>query len=296
MKMGMGMSIAVAMLLPTVALAGGSAVIQSGDASQQVQARIEFDGSARMRMDTLGEGAGQGYMILRDGKAYSVAMQGGNPVVVEMGSMMKMLGGMAKQPGMQQPMAAPENMAKFVSLTDTGRSESVAGISGKVHTLVYVDNAGQQHSETMVLSKDARARELTQALISMGETMAKMADLPAEAGSEQLAAEFKARGQGMLRYGDNFKLISLDSKSPAASRFELPAAPMQMPDLGGMMGGSASAEGGAGADVDLGAIFGQKAQRQQQRVEGRAEAEVDQATDSVVDKALNKAFDKLFGN
>ena len=292
---------ALGLMLPLAALAGGSAEIRSGAGKDQTTARIEFDGPRTLRMEGRGQQEMPGYMLLLDGKAYSVVQQDGSPMVMELGPMMKMMGAMVQSPAMQQPLSGPEEIVRFVSLVDSGHSETVAGVDGRVHTLTYVDGNGQTQTETLVLSKDARARELTAAMMEMGRVMSRAAGIKPQPGGDQLAAEMSTRGQGLLRYGNDFTLVSLDGKTPAGARFKLPAEPMQMPDLGGLMssggaGASGSASGSAGGSLSLPGIFGQKAERQQQRVEGRADAEVDQATDEAVDKALDKAFDKLFGN
>src|SRR5690606_14643256 len=135
-----------------------------------------------------------------------------------------------------------QDMARFVSLTDAGRSETVAGISGRVHTLTYVDADGATQTETLVLSKDGRVRELTEAMLLMGRTMTELAGLPANAAADQLSAQLKS--QGLLRHGTTFSLVSLSADRPAASRFDLPAEPTQMPDLGALSGGADN--GGSG--------------------------------------------------
>ncbi|HEY0973258.1 MAG TPA: hypothetical protein VGE57_02050 [Solimonas sp.] len=285
------------LLLAAPVWAGGVATIESGDDGQTFKTRVEYEGSHRLRIEAPEQG---GYLLVRDGKAYSVVTQGGQTMVIDMAGMMQMVGGMAQQN--QDPMGGGD-VHEFVSLSDAGRSETVAGISGRVHTLTYADKSGKRHTETMVLSKDARARDLTMALTAMGEIMARNAKVPETAGSKRLHGEILGNGQGVLRYGTAFRVVSFDGGKPAAARFELPAQPMQMPNFGGAAGAAASGNGagtsaGASAGIGggaLGDLFGQKTQRQQQRVEDRTNQEVDQATDSAIDKALDKAFDKLFG-
>lgn len=280
---------AVLTLTPVLALGGGTAVVVSGEEGATARSQIEFDGN-RLRMQSVGEEGSQGYMIVRDGRAYTVIDQGdGQAMVIDAAAAMKSLGGLMPQQGMQQPALGAQDMARFVSLTDAGRSETVAGISGRVHTLTYVDADGATQTETLVLSKDGRVRELTEAMLLMGRTMTELAGLPANAAADQLSAQLKS--QGLLRHGTTFSLVSLSADRPAASRFDLPAEPTQMPDLGALSGGADN--GGSGGL--LGGLFGNKAERQQQRVEGRAESEVDKATDGAVDKAMDKLFGKLFG-
>lgn len=285
MKHALTLTASLALLAPALAwAAGGKATLESSDGQQRLQSTLEYDGRGALRM-TAGQDPNQ-YLLHRDGKVYSVFSQDGTPLVVEMGAMLKTLGGMAQQNAGQQPLAG--DVAEFRDLRDTGRTETVAGIKGRVHELSYVDSQGRARTESLVLSSDGRARELTQTLFAFGEAMAAAAATAEPAGSRRLETEIVGGNQGVLRFGTQFRVLAFDGSTPSAARFELPAAPTQMPDLGGMM------PGGAGANP-LGTVLGQKAERQQQRVEDRANQEVDEATDTAVDKALDKAFDKLFG-
>jgi hypothetical protein len=142
---------------------------------------------------------------------------------------------------------------------------------------------------------------MSESLDLMGKTMAQIFGVQVPDGSYRMSQEIMGKGNGILRFGNEYRLVSISSDTPSASRFNLPAEPQQMPDLGNLLSGanagaSGSASGSANTGSNpLGGLFGQKAERQQQRVEQRADQEVDQATDTAVDKALDKAFDKLFG-
>jgi hypothetical protein len=283
----LGALFAIAITASAGVQAAGSAVIDGGDGTQQQRINLEYSGD-KLRMDM--QGQQDGSMIVRDGHVYMVT----RGMVLDLGSMVGMLG----QQGMKAPSTAPTDIGRFLGLDSAGRSETIAGISGQVHVLRYEDEEGRASSEEVVLSKDSRARELTQALEIMATSFQKSLGTAAPAGEAKMRAALK--GQGILRYGRNFRVVSFGA-APAASRFELPSAPQQMPSLGNL--GSAPAEGtapaaaaeGGGIGGKLGAIFGSKAQRQQDRAVQRSESEVDQATDKAVDSALDKAFDKIFG-
>jgi len=228
-----GIAYGLLALAPAVGWAGGKASIESGSGSNTVRSSIEYDGQGAVRMDVSGQ-AGN-YMLVRDGKVYSVVSQNGQPMVLDMGGMMKMMGGIAQQQ-MQQPMAGTRNVADMVSLRATGASETVAGIDGRVYELTYVDDAGTQRTETMVLSTDRRARELTQAMFAMSKSMAQSMQTDVPSGGAELESEIAAGKHGILRYGGDFRIVSFDAGSPAASRFALPAEPAQLPDFGKMLG------------------------------------------------------------
>jgi hypothetical protein len=303
MKLKLGIT-SILLATSTSLWAGGTATLETSADGERHQSTIEFDGKGSLRMD--GGGQQSGYLLVRDNKAYSVVVNDGTPMVIDLASTMKMLGGLAKQ-GSSEGATAGNEVARFISLEKTGASETVAGISGSVYNLTFVDDEGQQKTESLVLSKDSRARELTKALTMMGKQMAKAAGVPEPEGTAKMYAELDGSKQGMLRYGSDFRVASFGGE-PASSRFALPAQPQQMPNLADLMSGAGGGSAGAAADVEtgtddgssganpFGGLFGQKAQRQADRVEGKTDQKVDETTDKAVDKVLDSALDKLFGN
>ncbi len=263
------------------AWAGGTAVLKSDADGRSQTMRVDYLGD-KLRFDVDGEA--QTHMVMRDGKMYAVTGQ----TVIDMSGMAQMFG--------QQAAANPGEMGsdveRLIGLHATGRTETVAGLRGEVHVLEYVDAKGKKRTEEVVLSNNARAWELTQAMERMARTFSASAGVDKRPGETELWKQLNGKRAGVLRYGSQMTVVSLSGKNPSSSRFELPSAPQTLPNLGAM--GGASAQGGAG--FDLGAVLGKKADRQQDRVEQRADQEVDEATDTVVDKALDKAFKKLFGN
>lgn len=260
----------------------GSAVVESGSGTDRQRATLEYRGD-RLRADV--QGRSDGALIVRDGRAYALA----EGMVIDLSSMGGILGHM--QQGAIS--AGPGDLARYIGLERTARKETIAGAAGTVHLLRYEDGAGRPHSEELVLSPDARARELADALQQMAlvfRSMAGTAEAPGEAALRQ-----QLGNQGVLRYGSEFRVISFGGQ-PDAARFDLPSAPQQMPALGSS-GGEAAVPEAANSDGGwLGRVLGGKAQRQQDRIEGRTESEVDAATDSTVDRVLDKAFSKIFGD
>lgn len=298
------LGILVALLAASgAAWAGGGATLETSSEGQVYQSTVEYDGKGSVRMDNFG-GQQKGYLLIRDNKTYSVITENGTPMVIDLASTMKMLGSLAKN-GSSQGATAGNEVARFISLDKTGASETVGGVSGTVYKLTFVDDEGQQRTEELVLSKDARARELTRALTAMGKQMAQAAGVPEPEGAAKMYAEIDGTNQGVLRYGSDFRVASF-SGNPPASRFALPAQPQQMPNLADLMSGMGGSAG-AQANVDAGGgsssgsnplsdLFGQKAQRQADRVEGKTDQKVDETTDRAVDKVLDKALGKLFGD
>ncbi len=231
----------------------------------------------------------QGYMILRDEHLYMVSENDGQVMVVDMNSAFSMFGGMAAS-------ATPEHVSgKLVSMKATGRSESLAGMTGEVYLVRFIDHEGVERESEVVLSPDKRAIGFRDAVANMAMTMAssmRQAGMSEAMDSgEEMQRKLENLNRGVLRYGEDMRVQSITETTVAQERFVLPAAPT---DLGGMMRGMMGGSGGSSEGV--GGYVEEKSERQQNRVEQKADDAVDRATDSAVDKALNKAFDKLFGN
>ena len=275
-------------LLASASALAGTAVIEAGSGEDIQRVDLEYrPGLLRMQP----QGMEEGTMIARDGKVYTV----GQGMVIEISSAMGMMADQLSN----TTSTGPDDVRRFVGFNNTGRRETVAGVGGEVYVLQYEDGNGKLVSEEMVVSKDAKARQLSEAMEDMTNSMRAAMKKSETAEERKLAAALK--GYGVLRFGQDFRVVSLSDKTPPTSRFELPAAPTQMPDLSGMLGASAGAEtsasgeSGGGIGKALGGLFGGKAERQQQRVEQRVEGEADQATDQAVDSLMDKAMGKIFG-
>lgn len=286
--------LAVVLCLPGLATAGGTAQVETGSGGERTQATVEFDG-AKVRIATALGDSNKGHdsqMIFRDGKLYAIVDEGSQAIVMELSSAMKMMGGMLKQQA-----SSPDafgDVSQYRGLTSTGRSETVGGVRGEVFQLDYDDRNGVRQRTEVVLSTQAAAREMTESMTELGSAMSAAMGYPELQGSKALQDEVARKKLGVLRFGDEYRVLSLNGATPSASRFALPAKPTQMPSLpAGMnipsLGGASSGSSGVSA------ILGEKAQRQQDRIESRSQGETDAATDRAVDKVLDKAFGKIFG-
>jgi hypothetical protein len=214
------------------------------------------------------------------------------------GSMTSMLGNMSSS----QNLLGEDDMVEFVSLTDTGADETVAGISGDVYEITFVDGNGNTSTESLVLSNDARAREMTTAFMSVSQTMAAAMQQQPPEGYGQL--QDAMNNKGLLRFGASFRVAYFEPGEPDASRFALPAEPMSL-DFSSMLDGAQQTSGGADGNTRGGIfnnILGNQTERQQSRIEDRSEREmeqtereVEQKIDSTVDKAVDRVFKGLFG-
>jgi len=207
-----------AMLLPLAALAGGTATIQtSGDTMQ-----IAWQDDGAVRIDTAGKSA---YMIGRNGKLYSVRMENGQPQVIDMTGMIKMLAAVAGKSG-----DMPTPFGQIDSITATGDSATVAGIEGRVYKVTVTDSDGQTETRKTVLTDDPLVVAMTQTYVDalLGALAPKVA--------ASLNAKLPADDRGLLRSGDgDFVLIAISGEEPDASLFKLPAKPKDMGNLIQMM-------------------------------------------------------------
>ncbi|MFT4769969.1 MAG: hypothetical protein ACI8RN_003123 [Glaciecola sp.] len=240
------------------------------------------------------------YIVFRDNTIYTVMQQEDHTIVMDAGSAMKSMGFNASS-------AVPSDInAEVVSLEKTGRTENVAGIKGDVYELNFVDEDGQNRTEELVLSDDARALEFRDALFQMLEIAATLTSGATPENAQSMRDQLEGLDAGMLRFGSEFTLTKIDDEPVDAKRFELPAAPMNLEGIGAMLGGFSQqapvdveeGEGSAKKPGLFGSVMGaigSKVNRQVDRIGDSADQEVDEETDEQVDGALDKAFGKLFG-
>lgn len=275
---------AVTLTLAPAAQAAGTVEYEIKSGQDRARMSIEWLDKQRMRMDTSLAGMPaniKAWQVLRDGKIYSVNVTDGQPMVIEMSGMMKMMGGMLGAQGPQGGEALGD-VQDFHGLQPTGRRETVAGIPGEVFLLDYRPGEGQRQQVEVVLSNHRTVREMTEAMLTYGKVLSTAMGHADPAGSRQLEAEFSQRELGLLRFGDQLKAVRVSAQAPAAQRLELPAPPMSLPQMPGMPGlGTGQAQ--------------RQLERQHGRVAERAQAETDAAVDETVDKAIGKALGKLFG-
>lgn len=282
----------------------GKAVISSAEGDESV---FEYNRS----MLRFGAGDDSGYAVVRDGSFYTVVQDDGQTMVFDAGSMMQGLGDAIGA-------AAPTDLdAEVVSLEKTGATETVAGIKGSVYELQFIDDDGKKRTEELVLSTDRRARELRDALFLMMESMAKITSGTDAKNAREMWDRLSDLDSGVLRFGQDMVVSSIDGERVDDARFELPAAPMDMQAIGAMLSGMSQSapsdnspdsrdemseqqqqtQGGFLSGV-MGAIGGQaerQTERQSDRVGDTVEQEIDESADEGVDKAIGKAFGKLFG-
>jgi hypothetical protein len=217
-------------LLVVVALAVGAQTALAGTAevtSQGQSMQIEYE-NGMLRME-VGQGE-DAYMLLRDGHVYMVSIANDQPMVIDANQSLSMMGSMT---GSSAPAAAA---GKVLALDATGKMETHAGIKGEVFNLKYIDIDGKEMQSELVLSDDARAKDFSIAMSAMAATMSSVAGQEYSAAANDMSARLKSLDMGVLRYGRDMSVTALNGDTVAASRFELPAKPMDLSGLRGLTG------------------------------------------------------------
>jgi hypothetical protein len=213
-----------------LALVLGAQTVLAGTAqvtSQGKSMQIEYE-NGMLRMD-VGQGEGA-YMLLRDGHVYMVTNASGQTMVIDANQSLSMMGNMA---GSSVPAAAA---GKVLALDATGVMEAHAGVKGEVYKLKYADMDGKEVQTELVLSDDPRAKDFSSAMSAMAVTMSAVAGQNYSAAANDIEARLKSLDKGVLRYGKEMSVTALSEDTVSASRFELPATPMDLSGLRGLMG------------------------------------------------------------
>ena len=280
----------------SASLAGaGEIEMESKADSETVLMTFSYDGQdlARMAMQSK-DREGKGSMIMRDGKIYSAVTSDGQTVVIDMADMSKLASSFSNQ-----DQSTELFYSKLISLDKTGKTESIAGIKGDVYTMVWDDNGTPRTSE-IVLSQDKAVVDYTRAWINFGDRMADIFDIQRESEND-LRDTIVDEKVGILRMDDQFILTSLTTKRPSPATFELPAEPMEVPNMEGLgkLLNSAPADTDTEANsaeseekTGLWGAISKKLDRQANRQKDRSDEIVDDATDEATDRAVGDAVDE----
>lgn len=204
-------------LTPLAALAAGSANINYDGESGQ----LYWQNAQTVRMDMA---ADPGHILMKNNKVYMVHLDApkGMPQVMEMSGILQTFSGLADQDGNML-----EGLSQNIqSARNTGASETIAGITGEVYDITIKDSKGNVQTRQLVLSNDAIAQELTEALFGVSGSLV---------GTEYLQPFKQALPKGMygvLRIDSSMVVQSINRNAPAASTFDLPAEPV---NFGNMM-------------------------------------------------------------
>lgn len=154
------------------------------------------------------------YMVVRGGKAYSI------PTGTKASTAVVTLDA-ADVAGLR-PMAVDPAITSLQALRNTGKAE-MRGLPGTVYLLDYQDASGARHTVEVVLSRDPRARELTDVWRSIDRAVSGTG-APVGGLYDQLIAN----GLGLLRFGERSQVESFLPLMPKMVRFDVPNAPKEI--------------------------------------------------------------------
>lgn len=269
---------------------GVATVISDGQ-----EAKIEFVNDKFLRMDAP---EGQGYMLMRDGKIYSVGKERGSLIVIDMAQAIKTMGSLSPEGSIWD-----EDIAKINSFMPTGKTEYVAGIRGDIFELVTSDKKGKKKTSTLVLTTHETVIELTRSMFAMTEILFNAASDTPPKTLREIKTLILSGGKGLLRHGDEFALAAIESGRVEAARFELPAEPMELPSMGNIKDAyqpnqaqekSNENMDDEGQNQAVEDYLARKADRQKKRAEGKTDRTIDKAADKATDKVVDKILGKFF--
>ncbi len=205
-------------------LADGVAVIQSVG-SKKAGATVEYKDGDKVRM--LSPESNKGYMLVRDGHVYTVANIQGQVMVMDMEKMARMARSMGADSG------DDDDVFKFelIDISDTGKTEQIAGYTGKVYRMKWRDKDGVKTSE-VVLSNDPDVVEFSHAWMYMAGVMTKIVSRQ-DLSKNSIGEYLQQKNLGMLRLGKDFLVRSIKPGPLPAERFIVPRSTFKMPSFGG---------------------------------------------------------------
>ncbi|WP_022728849.1 hypothetical protein [Fodinicurvata sediminis] len=170
----------------------------------------------------------EAYMLLRDGEIYSITSAGGRVMVMALSALADLPQAQgAQSQGQMKTGAGLATPSEVLEIDPTGNTKEVAGVTGELHEISWLDEDGASHTDSAVLSDDPR-------LLENQQLKMEMANLVQGQESNALLEALQDKGLAALTFGDRFEVLSLEDHPGPEGDFLLPAEPM---DLGDMMGG-----------------------------------------------------------
>lgn len=171
------------------------------------------------------------YLLFRDRQAQVVTEYQGNTLVMDLANMSTM----AQSLGIMNVLGINSEtlLINVLGMQATGEKEQVAGIEGEVYKLTWSKN-NVKHVDQLVVSSNARAWEYTEAWIEAIDTISRSSTSISINGDE-LLARLRSDKLGILRLGNRFRLVSVQSNPVNRARFIAPDTSISIPGLGGML-------------------------------------------------------------
>ncbi len=172
-----------------------------------------------------------GYLLLLDGKTYSLNRDDNQWNAIDMDQMSGMLAGL-REAGKE--ISPEEAQTEAIALKDSGKTEVVAGYKGKVYLMEEEQSDGSLREVEVVMSTHADIKKVNQGWMALSTNMSKIVGEDIAQDLEEAYSEMrKEKYGGLLRYSDGFKLVSVEKKSLSEDYFKLPKGVkmIQMPKM-----------------------------------------------------------------
>jgi len=182
---------------------------------------IRYVDKQHVRVDMNSGSSHEMTMLKLGDKVYSIV----GKVVQDMSQLSQLMAAMGRG-GTRRNANLPSTPIKHV---DTGRTETIAGIRGKVYRFT---DQGKQHE--IVLGKD---RDLQNAVLGVEEISRSSMGIMPSGVTGRIQENASIKSMSLLRLDDLIRLQSLNTNAIPASVFELPAKPQQMGGMGALMQG-----------------------------------------------------------
>jgi hypothetical protein len=258
------------LLFHGASLADVTAVFNAGG---QEHITIEYRDDNHVRMSA----PGGGYLIITGGEGYIAAQDGRNWTVFRFRDMAAMISRMGASMGAMGLGGDDINILDVdgtPEIRNTGRTETVAGISGEVYEVISTNASnGNREVTELVLSDHPDALSAYQGFMRITTMMGEMVGVR---GLDALMDDtYGLAGKAILRADNDWVLTSVNRGNIPDANFVLPAQPMDMPNIPGFGGGQSG--GGQSAGAGIGAWLGGEVGNAGQVASDEAESVVEEA-------------------
>ena len=176
--------------------------------------RVEYRDAGNFRVGTDADH----YQLMLDGHLYAVA-QGQVIDVEKISRQIRAVGADTFLAGLLGD--ATSDVPTDVSMRPVGRQETVAGYRGEVYEALTRTSNGEQRAE-LVVADDAELQAVQDALMKVAKDAVAAVGANASPYAKPLEQVEQQRLGGLLRYGEDLRLVSLDRAPIATGRLALP--------------------------------------------------------------------------
>lgn len=176
--------------------------------------RVEYRDPANFRIGT----DAQNYQLMLDGRLYAIA-EGRVIDVDKVSRQIRAVGADTFLAGLLGD--ATSDVPTDVSVRPLGRQETVAGYKGDVYEALARTSNGEQRAE-LVVTDNADLKAVQDALMKVAKDAVAAIGADSSPYAKPLEQVEQQRLGGLLRYGEDLRLVSLDRAPIAAGRLQLP--------------------------------------------------------------------------